>query len=160
MEPAFYTLPLTLQIQFKSMGMDSATAELYKPALKSWGLLVKKLYTAGVPIVAGTDMGFPGYSVARELELYVEGGLTPAQALKTATIIPAQVMGKSAVSGSIAPGKQADLFIVDGNPITNISDVRNVQTVIKDGQLYNPEVLHRLVEFSTPSEYHRSMGIK
>ncbi len=160
MEPAFYTLPLTLQIQFKSMGMDSATAELYKPALKNWGVLVKKLYTAGVPIVAGTDMGFPGYSVARELELYVEGGLTPAEALKTATIIPAQVMGKSAVSGSIAPGKQADLFIVDGNPITNISDVRNVQTVIKDGQLYNPEVLHRIVEFSTPSEHRRSTSIK
>jgi imidazolonepropionase-like amidohydrolase len=142
------------------MGLDSATAELYKPALKSMILLVKKLYTAGVPIVAGTDMGFPGYSVARELELYVEGGLTPAQALKTATIIPAQVMGKSAVSGSIAPGKQADLFIVDGNPIINISDVRNVQTVIKDGQLYNPEVLHRIVEFSTSSEYRRSMRIK
>jgi imidazolonepropionase-like amidohydrolase len=149
MEPAFSTLPLTLQIQFKSMGVDSATAEQYKPAIKSMGLLVKKLYKAGVPIVAGTDMGFPGYSVARELELYVEGGLTAAEALKTATIIPAQVMGKSAVSGSIAPGKQADLFIVNGNPLTNISDVRNVQIVIRDGQLYDPEALHRIVEFSS-----------
>ncbi|WP_207510949.1 amidohydrolase family protein [Longitalea luteola] len=148
-EPAFYTLPLTLQIQFKSMGVDSATAALYKPALKSMGILVKKLYQAGVPIVAGTDMCFPGYSVARELELYVEGGLTAAEALKTATIIPAQVMGKSAVSGSIAPDKQADLFIVDGNPFTNISDVRNVHIVIKDGQVYDPEKLHRIVEFSS-----------
>ena len=131
------------------MGVDSATAEMYKPAIKSMGVLVKKLYDAGVPVLAGTDMGFPGYSVARELELYVEGGLTPAQALKTATIIPAGVMGKSALSGSIAPGKRADLFIVDGNPLTNISDVRNVQTVIKNGQLYDPEVLHRIVEFSS-----------
>ncbi|WP_205510983.1 amidohydrolase family protein [Longitalea arenae] len=149
MEPAFYTLPLTLQIQFKSMGLDPATAALYKPALKSMGILVNKLYKAGVPIVAGTDMGFPGYSVARELELYVEGGLTAAEALKTATIIPAQVMGRSTVSGSIAAGKQADLFIVDGNPLTNISDLRNVEVVIKDGQLYDPQVLHRLVEFSS-----------
>lgn len=149
MEPAFYTLPLTLQVQFKSMGADSATAEKYKPGLQSMGVLVKKLYAAGVPVVAGTDMGFPGYSVARELELYVEGGLTPAEALKTATIIPAQVMGKTAVSGSITTGKQADLFIVNGNPFVNISDLRDVQAVIKDGQLYNPEVLHRLVEFSS-----------
>ncbi len=149
MEPAFYTLPLTLQVQFKSMGADAATAEKYKPGLQSMGVLVQKLYAAGVPVVAGTDMGFPGYSVARELELYVEGGLTPAEALKTATIIPAQVMGKSAVSGSITTGKQADLFIVSGNPLTNISDLRNVQAVIKDGQLYKPEVLHQLVEFSS-----------
>ncbi|WP_171037823.1 amidohydrolase family protein [Dyadobacter luticola] len=147
-EPAFYTLPLTLQSQFKSTGVDSATARRYKPALESMGMLVKKLYDQGVPIVAGTDMGFPGYSLPRELELYVEAGLTPAQALKTATITPAEIMGKDKQTGSIVEGKDADLIIVDGNPLTRIRDVRNVKVVVKGGVVYDPGVLHRMVGFN------------
>jgi imidazolonepropionase-like amidohydrolase len=89
--------------------------------LESLRQIVKRLYDAGVPIVAGTDMGFPGFSVDRELEIYVGAGLTPAQALKTATITPAQVMGLDKQTGSIATGKNADLIIVDGNPLSIIS---------------------------------------
>ncbi|MFD0792815.1 amidohydrolase family protein [Mucilaginibacter litoreus] len=148
MEPAFYTLPLPLQTQFANTGEDSATHARFLPMLNSLKTLVKKLYDEGVPIVAGTDMGFPGFSVARELELYVEGGLTPAQALKTATIIPAQVMGLSQKTGSITTGKNADIIIIDGDPLTNISAVRNVKTIIKGGKVYNPTVLHKMVGFS------------
>lgn len=148
MEPAFYTLPLPLQTQFINTGEDSATHAMLMPMLNSMKLLVKKLYDEGVPIVAGTDMGFPGFSVARELELYVEGGLTPAQALKTATIIPAQVMGLAQKTGSISTGKNADLIIIDGDPLANISAVRNVKTIIKGGKVYNPMVLHKMVGFS------------
>jgi imidazolonepropionase-like amidohydrolase len=148
MEPAFYTLPLPLQIQFKNTGEDSATAARFKPLLQSLKQLVKRLYDAGVPIMAGTDMGFPGFSVDRELEIYVAAGLTPAQALKTATITPAQVMGLDKKTGSIAIGKNADIIIVDGNPLTNISDIRNVKVVIKAGKVYSPTVLHKMVGFS------------
>jgi imidazolonepropionase-like amidohydrolase len=148
MEPAFYTLPLALQTQFKTYGEDSATVAKIAPMLKSMKKIVKKLYDAGVPIVAGTDMGFPGFSVARELEIYVEAGLTPAQALKTSTITPAQVMGLGKQTGSITVGKNADIIIVDGNPLTNISNVRNVKVVIKGGKVYNPVTLHRMVGFS------------
>jgi imidazolonepropionase-like amidohydrolase len=147
MEPAFYTLPLVLQTQFKTYGEDSATVAKIAPMLNSMKMIVKKLYDAGVPIVAGTDMGFPGFSVARELEIYVEAGLTPGQALKTGTIIPAQVMGLGLKTGSIAIGKNADVIIVDGNPLTNISSVRHVKVVIKAGKVYDPVVLHRIVGF-------------
>ena len=148
MEPAFYTLPLPLQIQFKNTGEDSATAARFKPLLQSLKQLVKRLYDAGAPIVAGTDMGFPGFSVDRELEIYVAAGLTSAQALKTATITPAQVMGLDKKTGSIAIGKNADIIIVDGNPLTNIGDIRNVKVVIKGGKVYSPTVLHKMVGFS------------
>jgi imidazolonepropionase-like amidohydrolase len=109
---------------------------------------VKKLHDAGVIIVAGTDQGFPGYSVARELELYVQAGLTPADAIQTATIIPARVMNIDKRSGSIEEGKQADLIIVDGDPLTTIRDIRKVTTVIKAGHIYDPGTLHQLVGFS------------
>ncbi|MFA6248803.1 MAG: amidohydrolase family protein [Mucilaginibacter sp.] len=148
LEPAFNTLPLPLQTQFKTYGEDSATVAKIAPMLGSMKMIVKKLYDAGVPIVAGTDMGFPGFSVARELELYVEAGLTPAQALKTGTITPAEVMGLGKQTGSIATGKNADIIIVDGDPLTNISNVRNVKVVIKAGKVYDPGTLHRMVGFS------------
>jgi imidazolonepropionase-like amidohydrolase len=148
MEPAFNTLPLPLQTQFKTYGQDSATVAKIAPMLNSMKMIVKKLYDAGVPIVAGTDMGFPGFSVARELEIYVEAGLTPAQALKTGTITPAEVMGLGKQTGSITVGKNADIIIVDGNPLTNISNVRNVKVVIKAGKVYDPGTLHRMVGFS------------
>ena len=148
MEPAFYTLPLPLQTQFANTGEDSATHAMLLPMLKSMKVLVKRLYDEGVPVVAGTDMGFPGFSVAHELELYVEGGLTPVQALKTATLIPAQVMNLANKTGSITAGKDADIIIVEGDPLTNIRDVRNVKVVIKGGKVYNPNALHRMVGFS------------
>jgi imidazolonepropionase-like amidohydrolase len=147
MEPAYRTLPLPLQALFRNMGMAPDVAPRYKPIMASAEKITKALYDAGVPVVAGTDMGFPGYSVARELELYVEAGLSPLQALQTATIIPAQVMKLDKVTGHIAPGLKADLVIVEGDPLARIRDIRNVRTVVKDGRLYDPVVLHGLAGF-------------
>jgi imidazolonepropionase-like amidohydrolase len=148
MEPAFYTLPLPLQALFKNTGQEPAGAARYKPLFESMMKIVKLLYDAGIPIVAGTDQGFPGYSLDRELELYVAAGLTPFQAIKTATIVPAQVLRVDKKTGSIEVGKQADIVIVDGDPLNHIRDIRNVTTVIKAGHIYNPVQLHRLVGFS------------
>jgi imidazolonepropionase-like amidohydrolase len=110
--------------------------------------LVKVLHDKGVPIVAGTDMGFPGYSVDRELELYVESGLTPLEAIRTATVVPALVMKQASVSGSLMAGRSADLIIVNGDPLHHIRDIRKVQVVIKDGQVYDPLALHKLAGFA------------
>jgi imidazolonepropionase-like amidohydrolase len=148
MEPAFYTLPLPLQALLKNTGQDSTGAKKFKPLYESMVMIVKKLHDAGVTIVAGTDQGFPGFSVARELELYVQAGLTPADAIQTATITPAKVMNLDKSSGSIEAGKQADIIIVDGDPLKNIRDIRNVTTVIKGGHIYDPGKLHKLVGFS------------
>ena len=99
--------------------------------------IVKALHDAGVPIVAGTDKGVPGVSVAREIELYVQAGLTPMDAIRAATAVPARVMGLAHDSGTIAPGRRADLIVVEGNPLERISDIRNVRLVSTDGTLYN-----------------------
>lgn len=147
MEPNFYKLPVPTQILFKNTGMPEAEAKIYKPVYDAMKGLVKKLCDNGVTIVAGTDMGFPGYSVDRELELYVEAGLTPLQAIQTASITPARVMKMDGQTGSIKTGKQADIIIVDGDPLKNIRDIRNVTLVIKEGQPYDPNKLHRMVGF-------------
>ncbi len=148
MEPGFYNLPLPLQALFKDTGQDSTGAAKFKPLYDSMVKIVKVLYDNGVTIVAGTDQGFPGYSVDRELELYVGAGLTPMQAIQTATITPAKVMKMDKVSGSLEAGKNADLLIVDGDPLSNIRDIRKVTLVIKAGRIYDPVALHKLVGFS------------
>ena len=147
-EPALNTLPVPLKALLKNFGMEPAQAKLFDPLYQSMVTIVKKLHDAGVTIVAGTDQGFPGFSVARELEIYVQAGLTPADAIQTATITPAKVMKLDNSSGSIEESKNADLIIVDGDPLKNIRDIRNVTTVIKAGHVYEPGPLHKLVGFS------------
>ena len=95
--------------------------------------LVIELFRAGVPIVAGTDGAGP--ELIRDLELYVDGGLTPAEALATATIIPSQVFGVAEERGSIAVGKLSDLVLVDGDPSKRIGDLRRVDMVLLGDRL-------------------------
>jgi imidazolonepropionase-like amidohydrolase len=147
MEPNYYTLPVPLQAVFSNVGMPAAQAKLFKPMYESMLSLVKVLHDKGITVVAGTDMGFPGYSVFRELELYVQSGLTPLQAIQTATITPAQVMNMDKQTGSIKVGKHADLVIIDGDPLQNIRNIRKTWMVIKEGEKYDPGVLHKMVGF-------------
>jgi imidazolonepropionase-like amidohydrolase len=76
-----------------------------------------------------------------ELEHFVRGGLSPAEAIRAATAVPADAMGLGAELGTIEPGKLADLTVVDGNPLANIADLRRTRRVIKDGVLYELEGL-------------------
>jgi hypothetical protein len=95
------------------------------------------MYKAGVPIVAGTD-DVPGFTLHSELALLVKAGLTPAQALQVATRNGARYTRTSNDRGSIAPGKLADIVLVDGDPTKNIEDVRKVSAVITRGFLIYP----------------------
>jgi imidazolonepropionase-like amidohydrolase len=147
LEPDFARLPQPLQALFVNMGNPPADAAKAAPYFASFLGLVKALYDHGIPIVAGTDMGFPGSSLARELELYVQGGLTPMQALQTATIAAARAMRAEQRAGSLDPGKQADVVVIDGNPLTHIRDIRRVHLVVKDGQLYEPAKMRQLADF-------------
>ncbi|HTD92399.1 MAG TPA: amidohydrolase family protein, partial [Chitinophagaceae bacterium] len=147
MEPNYYSLPVPLQALYKNMGMPAAQASKFVPMMQAMKSILKAMYDKGITIVAGTDMGFPGYSVARELELYVEAGLTPLEAIRTATIIPAKVMNLDKQTGSIAEGKQADLVIINGNPLENIRNIRNVVATIRNGSLYDPAIMHELAGF-------------
>ena len=152
-EPAFATLPQPLQVIFKNTGVSSDSdimrGKAYMQVLKQ---TLKALYDDSITIVAGTDMDFPGYSLVRELELYVESGLSPMQALQTATITPARVMKADDVSGSLTAGKRADIVIVDADPMENIRNLRKVSLVIKDGIIYKPEDLHKVAGFEDTSK--------
>jgi imidazolonepropionase-like amidohydrolase len=147
-EPGYLRLPQALQALYVNMGQEPADAAKAAPYIASYPRLVKALYDHGIPIVAGTDMGFPGTSLAREMELYVLGGLTPIQALQTATINAARAMSLDARAGSLDVGKQADLVIIDGDPLANIRDIRQVRLVVKAGQVYEPDQMRRLADYS------------
>ena len=147
-EPAFSTLPEPMKPLFINTGTsDSNQIKRGKIIMKDFKDITGALSKNNITIVAGTDMGFPGYSVFRELELYVECGLTPMQAIQTATIIPAKVMKADGITGSVEAGRRADIIIIDGDPLQNIRNIRKVETVIKDGNIYDPVALHKVAGF-------------
>ena len=115
--------------------------ERYRASFRRMLDLVNALHKAGVTIVAGTD-GFAGFTLHRELELYVEAGLTPVEALRIATLVPTQVLKREKDLGAIEAGKLADFILVDGDPTKNISDIRRVTTVVKDGKVYDAKAIY------------------
>ncbi len=110
---------------------DGLTRDDFRKSFDKMVALVGKLHQAGVRIVAGTD-GY-GLELVRELELYQLAGLTNVEALQTATIIPARMTGMDDRVGSIAPGKTADIILVDGDVSKNLGNLRHVRTVFLDG---------------------------
>ena len=101
---------------------------------------------AGGLLVAGTDPTgsggvIPGYSNQRQIELLVDAGFTPLEALRIATLNGATYLGREKSIGSLATGKQADLVVIRGDPSANIADVRNVELVFRQGIGYDPAKL-------------------
>jgi imidazolonepropionase-like amidohydrolase len=94
-------------------------------------------FKAGVRIALGTDAGvYPHGENGGEFWAMVTLGMTPVEALRAGTVNAADLMGMSDRVGSIAPGKLADIVAVEGNPLSNISLLKNVQFVMKDGVVY------------------------
>ncbi|WP_460940886.1 amidohydrolase family protein [Spirosoma humi] len=115
-------------------------AKLSPGYLSNFGNLekgVKALVDAGAHVTIGTDSPFIPYgmSLHTELQVFVDAGLSPYQALRSATLWAAETVGVSNDLGSIEPGKLADLVIVGGDPLTNIRDVLNVEQVIRNGEV-------------------------
>src|SRR5580700_10308503 len=109
--------------------------------------VVGVLHRAGVPIVAGTDQAVPGHSLHREIELYVQAGFTPMEAIQSATIVPARAMGVDKEVGTIEAGKRADVVILGANPLESIRNIRTVEFVVTNGVMYNCAELWRSVGF-------------
>jgi imidazolonepropionase-like amidohydrolase len=136
-QPGLEHVTQPLRRMLASANGGAVTPEQARDRLMRSLQIIKALHDAGVPIVAGTDKGVPGVSVAREIELYVQAGISPMEAIRAATAVPARVMGLAADSGTIAPGLRADLIVVDGNPLERISDIRNVTLVCAAGRLFD-----------------------
>ena len=120
---------------------DAQTDARYKRSYAKMVEFVGRLYRAGVPLVAGTDQ-IPGFTLQAELALYVQAGLTPAQAIQVATRNGARYTGTSRDRGSVVPGKLADLVLVDGDPTKDIADLRKVALVVTQGHWISPKELH------------------
>lgn len=110
--------------------------------------IVAAMHRAGVPLLAGTDVGlryiFPGFSLHDELELLVASGLTPMEALQTATANPARFLGQEDL-GTIETGKSADLVLLDADPLANIRSTRRIQAVVANGRLLRRADLDRML---------------
>lgn len=118
----------------RAQGKDSASLVLFKKEM----VWEKQFYDAGGLLVCGTDptgsgRTIAGYGSRREIELLVEGGFTPVQAIKIATLNGAKYLGREKIIGSIEQGKNADLVLIDGDPESNISDIRKTEMVFKNG---------------------------
>jgi imidazolonepropionase-like amidohydrolase len=117
-------------------GAASAPLSLLDPRIVQSRQMFKRALEWGVTIACGSDVGvFPHGDSARELELMVDYGMSPAAAIRSATIVAARVLGRADELGRIAPGFTADLLAVHGDPLTDISALRQPAVVIKDGRL-------------------------
>ena len=133
--------------------LDNPPAPADKAALATarWQAIMatlRALHTAGIPMVAGTDQAIPGYSLHREMELYVEAGFTPLEALQAATIVAARALGVETESGSLAAGKRGDVLLLDADPLADIHNTRKVWRTVAAGAVYSPAPLWQSVGFT------------
>ena len=148
-EPYVGTLPPAVERQFRAGGLvvpPDLTRADYRASFTKLSALVVAMHTAEVPIVAGTDGS--GMELVRELELYVNAGFSPAEALASATIVPAHLVGADGKTGSISVGKNADLVLVEGDPSSHIGDLRQTRVVMMDGKFMDADALRTVSGFS------------
>jgi imidazolonepropionase-like amidohydrolase len=147
--PFVGTLPPTTERGFRLGGFavpKDLTRADYRASFAMMKTVLAAMHRAKVPIVAGTDG--VGVELVRELEIYVEAGLTPTEALATATIQPARLLNVEDRTGSIAVGKAADLVLVDGDPSKRIGDLRNTRVVMMDGKMMDADALRKAAGFA------------
>ena len=144
-EPGIATLPRELVATLG--GVPPALAADGDAAFEKYVALLRELHRRGVAVVAGTDINVPGHSLHRELELYVKAGFTPMEAIQAATLVPARFMHLEKELGTVEVGKRADLVVVRGDPLADVSAIRKTALVVTRGRAYDSAALWRLVGF-------------
>ena len=150
-EEALELIPAAIAQDWRDAEADlSASADPVDTTFAEWSLRrTGELHAAGVPIAAGTDTpigwSIPGYSLHTELEQYVEVGMTPLEALYSATVRPAAFFGLEGEMGQLATGYLADAVLLSANPLQNIARTRTVEAVINRGTLLPKATLLQLV---------------
>ena len=145
-EPGVNAAPFTAANKYRTMGrpVDPARAAA---SMATNQAVLHALIVNGVTIIPGSDTGLIGYGLDRELELYVQAGMTPMEAIMAATSVSAKTMRMDADTGTVQVGKRADLVLIDGNPLENISEMRKVSAVVTNGWMYDPKRLAKSVGF-------------
>jgi imidazolonepropionase-like amidohydrolase len=146
-EPGVAKVAPELAAQFAGTGAPPEALELVRKLFAKEVEITGAVHRAGIPIVAGTDQSVPGYSLYRELELYVQAGFTPMEAIQAATIVPARVMKMDGELGTVEVGKRADLILLGKNPLEDIHNIRSVKIVVSGGVAYHCEQLWESVGF-------------
>jgi hypothetical protein len=146
MKPILERLPAQMQRSAYTGGLPvtAANDQTYRDSWAAMLKMTKRLYDAGVPILAGTD-NLAGLMLHHELELEVQAGIPPLKALQNATMLAATVLRKQQQLGSVEAGKAADLVLVDGNPADDIANIRRCRTVFKNGAMYDSGKLYAAV---------------
>ena len=146
--PGLEVLTPQLREQFEqNYARTSANKESIYTTLFPKGMALERAFAkAGGLLIAGTDPTggggvIPGFSNQRQVELLVDAGFTPLEAITISTLNGARYLGRDKSVGSLAVGKQADLLVVNGNPAATIGDIRKVETVFKQGIGYDPAKL-------------------
>lgn len=133
--------------------LDSETMQTFqsilRPIISAQSEQIRLFNETGGTLLAGTDVGIPGQvpgiSLHQDLELLVEAGLTPLEALRAATLNPATVLGTTDSLGTVEEGKLADLVLLDANPLEDITNTRRIRAVVANGRLYRRADLDRLL---------------
>jgi imidazolonepropionase-like amidohydrolase len=146
-EPGVAKVPPTLAAQFLDVEPRSPKSDMLEKMFRKALQIVGAFHKADLTVVAGTDQSVPGHSLHREMELYVEAGFSPMEAIQSATVVPARVMGLEKELGTLEVGKRGDVIIIGGNPIENIQNTRKVEAVISNGVMYDTSELWRSVGF-------------
>ena len=142
-------MPLNIKQTFAwELGLFSSYPS-YQPVYERMLLLTVSMHRAGVKILAGTDTFnaycFPGFGLHDELELLVKAGLTPLEALQTATLNPARFLNLTRSLGTVEKGKIADLVLLEANPLTDIGNTRKISGVVLNGRYLPPESLQKML---------------
>ena len=146
-EPGVNKVAPELAEQLTDVAPPTDRSEIGEKVFEKELAIVGALHRAGIPVVAGTDQTVPGHSLHREIELYVQAGFTPMEAIQAATIVPARAMGLEKESGTVEKGKRGDLILVNGNPLDDIHKIRNVEYVVTDGTMFHTAELWQSVGF-------------
>src|SRR4029079_10482621 len=137
------------QDDFRLKNITPERSALYKVMFQKRLELIMTMHRAGVKMLAATDAWlwyvFPGFSLHDELELFVKAGLTPMEALQTATRNPAIYLGLMDMVGTVEEGKKADLVLLDANPLENISNTRRINAVVVNGKLFTKASLEKML---------------
>lgn len=138
------------EMDFRKKNLTTATLEMWKSRYQKQLQIVGAMKQAGVPLLAGADAlnsyVFPGFSLHDELELLVQAGLSPLEALQAATLNPAKFLGLTVSLGTVEKGKWADLLLLDANPLENIANTKKIAAVVANGRYFPKKTLEQMLK--------------